>query len=278
MKAFRKISEKMARRIDRAMLGLAGTASLQMLETNFLEVAGKLLPADCMCWNNWQRDWSGIISHRCAEEEYSRWFGDHLELFGQVVGHHPVIANGSFSKSTEQVLRVSDFQCYGSFKENPLFREIYRHMDSHFQVAYTPCLLSDRRIVLTWNRRAMDFENGDQEVFQYLGDRLGVICRRIDERQRLEENWRTLSGFVGAQWSAGPVSSLGERDVRLLAELMKGRSRASIARKSGIRVDSVDKRLGAIRERLGMENHHQLLCALAELRFHNVVGGSRVDS
>jgi hypothetical protein len=273
MKAYREVSEAVARRIDRAMLGLAGVESLDELESGFLEAAGRILPADCMCWNNWRQDWSGILSQTCNVEAYTVWFDRHLELFGEVVGYHPVIARGLLPKSERYPLRVSDFQCYGSFKENPLFREIYRHMDAHFQVASSPCLLSDRRIVLTWNRRAMDFESRDQEVFHYLGVRLGVIGRRLDERQRLEESWKVLSDFVGAQWSTDSVVSLGERDVRVLADLLRGKTRAAIALESGIRGDSVDKRLGAIRERLGLENHQQLLAALAELKLANVRAG-----
>lgn len=53
--------------------------------------------------------------------------------------------------------------------------------------------------------------------------------------------------------------------MRLLKKLLKSGTRSGIARELGIRRDSVDKRFGSIRERLGLENHHQLLSALADL-------------
>ena len=56
-------------------------------------------------------------------------------------------------------------------------------------------------------------------------------------------------------WS-GSVASLGTKDTLLLSDLLKSRTRSEIARRMGIRRDSVDKRQGAIRERLGLENHH----------------------
>ena len=55
---------------------------------------------------------------------------------------------------------------------------------------------------------------------------------------------------------SGLVASLDTKDTLLLLELLKFRTRSGIARRMGIRRDSVDKRLGAIRERPGLENHH----------------------
>ncbi len=99
-----------------------------------------------------------------------------------------------------------------------------------------------------------------------MGLRLGAISRRIEQRERLEKSWQSLCGFVDARITVGPASSLGAQDLRLLEMLLKSGTRSGIARELGIRRDSVDKRLGMIRERLGLENHHQLLSALAELK------------
>lgn len=60
--------------------------------------------------------------------------------------------------------------------------------------------------------------------------------------------------------------ALGTRDVVLLSKLLKSPSRETVAGAMGTRQDTLDKRLGSIRERLGLENHHQLLSALADLR------------
>lgn len=189
-----------------------------------------------------------------------------LDVFGDVVAHHPVIAANQFAGTAAHVMRLSDFESSRGFRENPLFREVYRHLDSHYQLFHTPCVLEDRGIILTWNRRAFDFTEQDRQTFEYMGQRLAVISRRIEERQRLEADWRRLSGLVDAQGSAGLANALGTQDVRLLAKLLKSGTRGGVARDLGIRRDSVDKRLGSIRERLGLENHYLLLSALAELK------------
>jgi DNA-binding CsgD family transcriptional regulator len=264
MQRFRDISEATVRKIDRTMLGMTGLTTLDELEVRFLEESAAILPADCMCWNNWAQDLSRLMNFK-MNESYMLPFTNLLEIFNEVVAHHPVIAAGQLVATSEGVKRLSDFESYGRFRENPLFREVYRHLDSNHQLAYTPSVLQDRRIVLTWNRRALDFTERDREIFHLLGLRLGVISRRIDQRERLEKTWQSLCGFVDSRINAGPASSLGARDVQLLEKLLKSGTRSGIARELGIRRDSVDKRLGAIRERLGLENHHQLLTALADL-------------
>ena len=267
MAHFRDISGKMARQIDRSMMSLAGLGTLEELETQFMEESAAILPADCMCWNNWSKDLSHLMNFR-MNEAYMEPFENLLEIFNTVVAHHPVIAAGQLVATSEGVKRLSDFESFSRFRENPLFREVYRHLDSNHQLAYTPCVLQDRRIVLTWNRRALDFTERDREILHFMGLRLGSISRRIEERQQLGESWRALCGFVDARLPAESVATLGTRDVVLLSELLKSPSREAVARKMGTRRDTLDKRLGSIRERLGLENHQQLLSALAELRNH----------
>jgi len=265
MRPFRDISGRTARKIDRTLMALAGVETVDVLEKRFMEVAGRLLPADCICWNNWSRDMSHLITFR-INDNYSERFSGLLDTFAETVGSHPVIAANLLGETLRQVMRISDFESVARFRENPLFREVYRHLDSHYQICYTAGVLADRRLVLTWNRRALDFTNQDSQVFEYLGRRLGMISRRIEERQQLDAAWKRLCGFVDARMDVGSVKSLGEKDGRLLSELLKSRPREAIAAGMGIRRDSLDKRLGAIRERLGLENHHQLMRALADLR------------
>lgn len=270
MSNFRQVGEKMARRIDRAMLGMAGLQTIRQPRVRFLEESQSILPADCMCWNDWALDWSGQLDF-LTHSDYMHTLLNLGDVFSNVLPHHPVYE--VIADTKRSVMRMSDFQSYGRFKNNPLFREVYRHLDSHFQIAYTAADLRHSRILLTWNRRAFDFDERERQVFHYMGLRLGVISLRIEERQELDHAWKSLCDFVGSRIPAGPVNGLGERDGQLISELMKFRSRDSIAQGMGVRRDSLDKRLGSIREKLGLENHHQLLSALAELRPENAPAG-----
>ncbi|RYD19680.1 MAG: hypothetical protein EOP88_18050 [Verrucomicrobiaceae bacterium] len=265
MSFFRDITTARARSIDRTMMSMARLETVDELECRFMEIAGRILPADCFCWNNWSRDMSHLQTFS-INDNYSECFNGLLDVFADVVGSHPVIAAGKLGDTVREVMRMSDFETASRFRENPLFREVYRHLDSHYQISFTASVLYDRRLVLTWNRRSLDFTDQDVQVFQYLGMRLGMVSRRVEERQMLDAAWKGLCGFIDPRLGAGSVESLGEQDGRVLAELLKSRPRDRIASEMGVRRDSLDKRLGAIRERLGLENHHQLLSALAALR------------
>lgn len=265
MRLFKDLTAAKARSIDRIVVAMARLETLDELKDHFIAVAGSILPADCLCWNNWAPDMSHLITFR-INDSYAECFNGLQDVFAETVGAHPVIAANRLGETTRQVMRISDFQPVSRFRENPLFREVYRHLDSHYQICYTASILRDRRLILTWNRRALDFTDQDSQVFHYMSLRLGAVSRRIEERQHLDAAWKGLCDFIDPRMAAGSVESLGERDGHVLAELLKSRPRHEIAAEMGIRRDSVDKRLGAIRERLGLENHHQLLSALAALR------------
>lgn len=265
MKHFREITESTARRLDRAMVDMAGLRTLEDLEERFISESLKWLPGDCLAWNNWMPDWSGMISGK-LNDGYDQAFMSRIESFTRTVHHHPVIIANRFPSSSEQVLRLSDFEAMHRFRNNPLFHEVYRHIDSHYQIAYTPCLLSDRRVLLTLNRRAIDFTERDKELLEYLGTRLGLAAQGIDRNQTLEKTWRELCNLTGERVGSGAFDSLGGTDLMLLNRLLRRKSISEISDEWKVRRDTLDKRLGAIRERLGMENNRQLLSALAELR------------
>lgn len=259
----RSISQSTARGIDRAMSGLADATTLEQLEARFMDIAGRILPGDCICWNNWTPDMKSLMSYS-INEEYGTEFSSRLDTFNEVVGHHPVIAAGDLPNSSERVLRISDYQSRVVFRNNPLYQEVYRHLDSHYQICFMPSLLSDRNVILTWNRRLRDFPLHDQDILFHMGRWLNVISKGIEEQQRLHKDWSILSSFVNGKIPA--TSGLSPRDAGLLSSLLHGFSRSEIASNLSVRRDSVDRRFGGIREKLGLENHNQLLSALAELK------------
>lgn len=109
MQRFSELSETSARRIDRAIMGMARLESLEALEVRFLQEAGKLLPADCLCWNNWAPDLSHLISFR-NNDSHMEPFEKLLPVFSETVQYHPVIVANQFAATTEQVTRLSDFE------------------------------------------------------------------------------------------------------------------------------------------------------------------------
>jgi len=267
MPDFREITGVGMRGIDRMLRGMEELDDLHELERRMISEAPVLLEAENLAWNNWAPDWSGLISGSLTDSYMGR-FASLLGTFSEVVGHHPILSAGEHRRSHTEVLRLSDFQSYGKFRKNPLFREVYRHLDSHFQLCHTPCRLADRLILLNLNRRSRDFTERDRQMLHYLGLKLDPLVRRVEQREHLQRAWNGLSDFVGSMGS-GELASLGDHQVRILSDLLHHPSRESIARLRGIRRDTLDKKLGVIRERLGLENHHQLLSALSDMHARN---------
>ncbi|TAE78438.1 MAG: hypothetical protein EAZ65_05680 [Verrucomicrobia bacterium] len=263
--AYKHLSESKAAKIARMIADLSFCADLSELESLFVQQALTVLPGECLAWNNWAPSWESLISGR-LNGGYHEEFHRHLDAFSETVSHHPVVRANQFAASSTAVLKLTHYQSSARFRENPLYREVYRHIDSRFQIAFAPSCLSDRRILLTLNRKQADFEEEDEESLDFGGRCLDRIARAIDEKQTLERAWLRLCSIVGEQTGIGPIQSLGESELRLLTDLLqkKNISQISVARK--IRRDTVDKRMASIRERLGLENNRQLLSALAELQ------------
>lgn len=265
MKRLRNLRTSAAHRIGIRMAELKECRTLQHLEERFIEVAGRILPGDCLGWNNWEIDWGAPIS-ATINDSYGEWFEQHFDEFSELVGYHPLLASGRFSECAQRVIRLSDFPCGGQFLQNPLYQRIYRHLDSRYQLGYAPARLSDRRIVLSWNRRGLDFSDAEKDQFQLIGRHLAALAKRIEETERLEAVWTELCSFVGKRSQMLPLGHIAASDLHLLTDFARGDSITSIAKAKGIRRDTLSKRVGMLREILGLENQRQLLGALADMR------------
>lgn len=254
----------------RSLLGhLAEASDLATLGRELVEGAAKVLPADFMVWNLWTPAMDTLLA---MESNHSHLLRELIRLgepLNATIHHHPVIEAGQLEQSIHGPQRMSDYQSYARFRDNPLFREVYRHVDSHFQIAYNIARLDDARIFLSWNLRRRDFTDREMQLLHLLGAQVGGLARRIEERRKLQEGWDALARGLGAALAdpgpaAGPPA-LSAGEGRILAGLIRGESRAELAAKLGSRRDSLDRRLGRLRERLGFENSAQLLGALAGL-------------
>jgi hypothetical protein len=95
-----------------------------------------------------------------------------------------------------------------------------------------------------------------------------VVGQQSKRNERIKQSWSSLRAFL-ITIGAGTLTALGERQVRILSDLLLHPSRASIARFREIRRDTLDKKIGVIRERLGLENHHQLMGTLSSMQARN---------
>jgi hypothetical protein len=260
----------------RAVKRLAGqlmeAPDLDTLGRELIEGAGKILPADFMVWNLWTPAMDELLGFEANHTHHH----DKLDRLGDALNatihHHPVIAAGQMEYVHLKPQRMSDYQSGSAFKSNPLFQEVYRHIDSHYQVAYKPAKFSDCQIILSWNLRNRDFTDHEVQLLHLLGMQVGVISRRIEERRHMQAAWEALAGSLGtisgkkSSFTAAGLPTLAMSEGRILSGIIRGETRADIATSLKWRRDRLDRQLGALRERLGLESTAQLMQALAELK------------
>ena len=85
------------------------------------------------------------------------------------LGEHPVLQYYRQPHSKDFVRKVSDFIGNRKFREMNLYREVYCHLDTNFQMG---CLMSERGascdIALAINRKNSDFNERDRAILEFL--------------------------------------------------------------------------------------------------------------
>ena len=265
------VTAKDLRAVVRLMGDLSTVPNLDILGQELVSEAKNILPADFMLWNLWTLNMDRILECHGNHEHLTQVLDQRSDQLNATIHHHPVITSGHFDEGYLRPQRMSDYQSYAQFKSNPLFQEVYRHVDSHFQIGFGAAKLRDSHIILSWNLRSRDFTDREVQLLHLLGLQIGKLCPRIEERQQLQAAWtsvaaglETITGANIASISGEP--SLSAKEGCLLAALVRGESRTAAAKSLAWRRDTLDRNLGRLRERLGFENTAQLLQALAELK------------
>jgi len=107
------------------------------------------------------------------------------------LGEHPVLQHFRQQNSKGYVRKVSDFVSNRKFREMSLYREVYCHLDTNYQMG---CLLSERGascdIALAINRKIKDFNERDRAVLEFLRPHLiqarqnAMAFVEVDQRAR----------------------------------------------------------------------------------------------
>lgn len=254
---------------------LADSRDLDALGRGLILGAEKILPADFMLWNLWTPAMDALLGCDANHHHYT----DELEKRGDAlqatIQYHPVIATGHLDDSAIKPQRMSDFQSQRAFKKNPLYQEVYRHVESSHQIAYIAAKHPDSQIVLSWNMQGRDFTDREVQLLHLMGRQVGILSHRIEERRYQQEAWDALLHAIRPAMGSTAVATdppplLGAMDGRVLSGLIRGETRAEITQSLEIRRDTLDRHLGQLRERLGFDSMPQLMGSLAALRPESV--------
>ena len=280
---FSELTTRDLRAVKRLTSRLLDAPDMESLGREFVSEMSAILPADCMLWDAWTPAMDEILSFEANHPQLRQALVEYASALSSTIRFHPVIATGHLAKGKLAPQRMTDFQCHGAFKETPLFRDVYRHLETHYQIAYIAADLEDANIVMSWNRKHRDFNRREMQLLHLSGLQAGMLSRRLDQHRRLRTAWMSLSCRLAAISGlditlVDTELQITPNDGRLLAGLVKGESRACIAARLNWRRDTLDRRIGYLRERLGFESTPQLLHCLAALRPENLIDSGTWNS
>lgn len=255
----RDISHFRVREIRAVINELMKLRDWDELAGRFVEAAHRLVPGDCHSWNVF--DVATFGYQGCAmTEDYMplhSMTGPRLDTF---LPFHPVVERVGWDYAEKAPARLSDFQPVGDFRRrNPLFDEVYRHLDAHYQLVYTIGNYGDQKIILSLNRRASDFSEEDRTTLYLLSRQLDGHLSALHRLERVEQDLSALeaviNGRLEAPCAAAQFLTAGELEtVRLLQKGAREALRPSHRRRA----------LARVREKFGLENNRQLLAAWRE--------------
>lgn len=221
----------------------------------------KILSSDCACWNEWTPGFKAIKRFE-ALETYREQMEALWEPHSFYIENHPVLQSLGWNGIRGMPYRMSDFQSLRKFRENPLFKEVYSHLDSHHQLAYHFASTSSSELVLTVNKRLSDFSKRDSSLLKAAGEILAPFVHKIHQNEQVRRHSQIVSSLMEGAYGLVKISSLSVGEINLLTLLSAGQSVSSIAISRRIRRDTISRQLSQTREKLCLTSNKELLATL----------------
>jgi len=255
------ITEGDLRKMRGLVRKLASTANWNEFGHEVVWGCNGVIENESPCWNVFKPDMESLIafdSFPC----FGKRFHGLLEQFQNTLNHHPVLKPKGWDTMREGPSRLTDFEPSSTFRHNPLYREVYRHLNSDYQIGLTLVELSDRTLVLTMNRASIDYTDHEFQKAHVLGDMINHVAQQMDRRLQAELSLAELADIIGSHACLEGTERLTRRELHVLTGLREENKLAGVSRKLGVSLKTVDESLGVIREKLGLDSTHQLRAAL----------------
>lgn len=268
MKVFRDIDGKGERKI-RSFLGEAvHLGSFEALESYFLEAICSIIPNENPCWNNWNAEETELRSF-VSLDCYQRVFAELHENLLATLPYHPMVQGRGFQESfgdiSETPRRISDYTSLSDWAScNPLFHEVYRHVDASHQMAFQFVKLSDRSINITLNRASRDFEDSEVQKCTALGNGLAIVTKGLERHLMLERRIEILTSRLGEISGNDRIEFLTPKETLALGAVFETASITDAAAREGVSRHTFSERLGCVREKLGLQSAAQLRAVLRD--------------
>jgi DNA-binding CsgD family transcriptional regulator len=188
-------------------------------------------------------------------------FPDSARIFRQHLPEHPVLAYHQASGDSH-ARRISDLLSDRQFRSLGLYRDFYRHMEVHYQLAVIVPAPGGGLIGVALNRQSRDFSADELELLDVLGTHIGQAAAIADLVNRPLPP-------LPADPDGRPL--LTPRQTRILELVAGGRPDRNVARALGISTRTVHTHLQHIYRALDVTSRTE---ALARIRTLSVPAGT----
>ena len=223
----------------------------------FADRMPRLIPAEFHNLNTLSPDLSAYYEIECTNG-----FGSAARklqsAFQKNLPHFPMLRKCGLAAGMKILMTTgactSDYASDSEFRNNVLYDEVYRPLDTNYQMLMGIGISGGRSRFLGVNRKQADFSGLEREKILVVTDVLRRSYRLLEERERLIG----MIEAVASIWDLGP-DVLNQAELRLMGELVSLQSVASVAAQRGVRRDTVEKQTAIIRRKLGVGNTNELL-------------------
>ncbi|MCC5833942.1 MAG: hypothetical protein JJU20_04335 [Opitutales bacterium] len=249
MTVFRELRSTDIRRINGLTRRMVRCKNLADLERTVVDGALKCVPMDYLGWNIFNRGHTELIYVGANDQLKGRAVELVDEVNNYLVDWHPILLNVGWDGVEKRLATISDFQTVGAFRQAPLYRYVYRHLEADYQAAESVGTYGNFNLTLTYNRRLSDFTRRERQMLHLMNRRLDHVAGELHHREILQARLDNLTPLSGSDRLSVANLTIGE--IRALGSLVRG---GSIPRDTG----------ASLREKLAVENSKQLVSLVTE--------------
>lgn len=249
MPAFRELRSTDIRKINGLTRRMVRCENLAELERTVVNGVLKCVPMDYLAWNIFNRGRTELIY--VGANDQLKWRAVELvdEVNNYLVDWHPILLNVGWAGVDKHLATISDFQTISAFRQAPLYRYAYRHLEADYQAAESIGTYGNFNLILTFNRRLSDFTRREREMLHLMNRRLDRVAGELHHREILQARLDNLTQLSGSDRLS--VAKLTTGEIRALGSLVRG--------------DSIPPDTGAsLRDKLAVKNSKQLVSLVAE--------------
>ena len=220
MTAFRELRDADLRRINGLTRKMAGSGDWDQLAVICVREIPRCVPIDYVAWNVFNRERTEICAIVATPQVQDRANELLDEVNAYLYRWHPVLSTVGWKGVERRLRTMSDFQSCGRFRQSPLYREAYRHLEADYQAAESVGYYGNRNLTMSYNRRLRDFSRREREILHMINRRIDVVAREVHRRHIMRRNLARLTALAGA--GTLPADDLTAAEIHGMASIVRG--------------------------------------------------------